>query len=351
MPAWKFWLPITPVHVLVLFFHLQPFQKNPAQQILPKCCHMDAFSPKFHLTCLALCLEGFLFLNILNILEYFICRPCLGFYFNIIPYSNQFPSLNHHIGIKDTHTFSGSSTLLLPITDFSTDQNLQLSHSSPKSFKTRIWNVWHNLTPIEYLADSSSHGQHWVVPLTSMKCGCTASPPADQGSIPCLQIPGKPLSWWIINIPRCLQRCRAAAVLPTVLWQEIFYPPAAVPTFPECLGSVKAGFLTLHLAWAPGRGTNRLTAGAVWPAPLWLSTLGWAQECPQHRLRCFMSKTLSCRLSHSMAQRKCRLKSALMGFEHQTPTKQRDPTRWKVDQKSWIHVSTPSVFPTGTGSS
>lgn len=267
MPAWKFWLPITPVHVLVLFFHLQPFQKNPAQQILPKCCHMDAFSPKFHLTCLALCLEGFLFLNILNILEYFICRPCLGFYFNIIPYSNQFPSLNHHIGIKDTHTFSGSSTLLLPITDFSTDQNLQLSHSSPKSFKTRIWNVWHNLTPIEYLADSSSHGQHWVVPLTSMKCGCTASPPADQGSIPCLQIPGKPLSWWIINIPRCLQRCRAAAVLPTVLWQEIFYPPAAVPTFPECLGSVKAGFLTLHLAWAPGRGTNRLTAGAVWPAP------------------------------------------------------------------------------------
>lgn len=26
-------------------------------------------------------------------MEYFVCRPCLGFYFNIIPYSNQFTSL------------------------------------------------------------------------------------------------------------------------------------------------------------------------------------------------------------------------------------------------------------------
>lgn len=74
-------------------------------------------------------------------------------------------------------------------------------------------------------------------------------------------IRGKPLCCGIINIPRCLQRCKAAAVLPTVLWQEIFYPPAAVPTFPECLGSVKADFLTLRLAHAQGRGTNRLTPG------------------------------------------------------------------------------------------
>lgn len=83
--------------------------------------------------------------------------------------------------------------------------------------------------------------------------------------------------------------CSSTGQLPsTELWHEIFYSPSAVPTLPECLGSVKADFLTLHLAHVRGGETKSSHVGSVqpcshthlnlmWPTPaLAAYRYGWA---------------------------------------------------------------------------
>lgn len=216
--------------------------------------------------------------------------------------------------------------------------------------------MWHNLTPIEQRVYFGRLQLCWTAlccPTDIYKVWLHISPSCRPGQHPLpADIWGKPLCCRIINIPLCLQRCRAAAVLPTVLWQEIFHPPAAVPTFPECLGSVKADFLTLHLACAQGRGTNRLIPR--------VDAHSSQSQCDQHPTRVPQCPEHTDRAvtwaKHWAAppvtawhrdQGRCQLKSPLTGFEHQTPTNQRDPgpAQWKADQKTWIHVSTPLVFP------
>lgn len=212
------------------------------------------------------------------------------FILTYFPTATNSPACSHHMGIKTTDTFSGSSTPFLSVTDISTEAKpplqSQLSSQALQNPTLPQWNLWHNLTPIEQWLYFGGLQLWWPA-----LCCPTDLSEVWQHSFPSCrpqQHPlaadtwGKPLCCGIITTPRCLQQCRAAALLPTLLWQEIFYPPAAVPTFPECLGSVKAHSLTLHLARAQSRGTNSFTprvSAALFAHPA-------QSQCDQHLSGC-----------------------------------------------------------------
>lgn len=148
-----------------------------------------------------------------------------AFILTLFPTATNSPACNHHIGVKDTHSV-GALHLSCLLQTSVLRQNILLNHNfSPKSFKTSACltgtcdTTLHPLSRGCILGDSSSHGQHRAVPLTPTKCGCTASPPADQGSIPCLQVSEENLS--AVGSLTYLAACSGAEQL---------------PSFPQCCG-------------------------------------------------------------------------------------------------------------------
>lgn len=144
-----------------------------------------------------------------------------------------------------------------------------------------------------------------------------------------------------------------------------------MPTFSECLGSIKTDFSTLCLAHAQGEGTNRLkhavrAALFAHPSQSWydqhlswpytgVGEYGWVHREAQEETLSTQStqlcrqNTLTFSPGHSMTQVQVpgKVPDQVPSDRTQTPAAQWDPwwTHSKMDGETWIHVSTTVASP------